>query len=148
MPRKSAAALATPLLPDKPRLKPPADLPELEKRAFLEIVASVRPEHFGLEDVPLVAAYAGLIVEERLTRIEGAKARANGDTKEEGQWAQRHARACQTMVVMVRTLRLGPKSRYGSNARRRDGQALSPGQQTWAGKEEMSRSDDWRPWQQ
>jgi hypothetical protein len=163
VPRTSAAAaLAAPLLPDKPRLKPPQGLPRAEKRAFLEVVNSVRPEHFGLEDAPLVAAYAAILVEERLTRVEIAKARAAGDTAEaagdgegaaeamaaEERWARRHARACQTMVVLARTLRLGPKSRIGGEDRRREGQARPAGLQVWGGEEEAMRPPDWRPWRQ
>jgi len=163
MPRTSAAAaLAAPLLPDKPRLEPPRGLPKAEKRAFHEVVNSVRPEHFGLEDAPLVAAYAGVLVEERLTRVEIAKARAAGDQAEaageekgaaeamaaEERWARRHARACQTMVVLARTLRLGPKSRIGGDDRRREGQARrSEPTGAWR-EEETARSPDWRPWRQ
>jgi hypothetical protein len=163
VPRTSAAAaLASPLLPDKPRLEPPRGLPKAEKRAFLEVVNSVRPEHFGLEDAPLVAAYAGVLVEERLTRVEIAKARAVGDKAEaagdekgaaeamatEERWARRHARACQTMVVLARTLRLGPKSRIGGEDRRREGQARPAGLQLWGGEGEAAHPPDWRPWRQ
>jgi hypothetical protein len=52
------------------------------------------------------------------------------------------------MVVLARTLRLGPKSRIGGEDRRREGQARPAGLQLWGGEEEAVRPPDWRPWRQ
>ena len=48
-----------------PRLSPPADLGELERKTFLDIVLACKPSHFQPSDLPLLAAYCRAIVLER-----------------------------------------------------------------------------------
>ena len=74
MPRQAAAAAGFAASTARPLLKPPPDLNALEKEAFLDIVLGAPPHHFMPSDLPLIAAYAKAIVQERIAAGELAVA--------------------------------------------------------------------------
>ena len=74
MPRQAAAASGFAASTARPLLKPPPDLNALEREAFLDIVLGAPPTHFLPSDLPLIAAYAKAIVQERIAGGELAAA--------------------------------------------------------------------------
>ena len=114
MPRKSSAdvALAGTIPTPIARLKPPADLPEgPERDLFLELVLSVRPDHFSPEDAVLLAAYSRACV---LERVAAAELAAAGYVDAEGRpsgWHTILTQATRAMTTLSRILRLNPQSR-------------------------------------
>ena len=74
MPRQAAAASGFAASTARPLLKPPPDLNALEREAFLDIVLGAPPTHFLPSDLPLVAAYAKAIVQEKIAAGELAAA--------------------------------------------------------------------------
>ena len=71
MPRQSAAHLSVVVPADAaqitrvPRVRPPAHLSEAAMKEFRDITATLEASHFRPSDVPLLAAYAQLIVASR-----------------------------------------------------------------------------------
>ena len=97
MPRQSAASLSI-LNPagTRPRLSPPAELSELERKAFVDIVTSVDSGHFRESDLPLLCAYCRAIVSER--EAAGELARAPVVDDEPSPWLRIHQAAIKTMM--------------------------------------------------
>jgi hypothetical protein len=55
-------------------IQPPPDLNKLERQEFTALVLGAPPNHFPPSDLPLLAAYAKAIVEERIAAGELAAA--------------------------------------------------------------------------
>jgi phage terminase small subunit len=112
MPRQSAAAAqfgaaSTPV----PRLIPPAELDQLEREEFLNIVLALRPDHFEPCDGPLLGAYVKAVI---LERVALGELRAAGYVDAEGKpsgWLKILAQATRTMSTYSRLLRLNPQAR-------------------------------------
>ena len=65
MPRQAAAASGF-AASTRATFKPPGDLNALEKETFLDIVLGSPPSHFLPSDLPLLAAYARAVVQEKI----------------------------------------------------------------------------------
>ena len=76
MPRQAAAAagFATGTNGTRMLLRPPADLDQLERVEFANLITGAPANHFLPSDVPLLAAYAKAIVAERVASGELAAA--------------------------------------------------------------------------
>jgi hypothetical protein len=110
VPRTSSAALSVaPVAIGPARLSPPADLPELERQKFAELVATQKPDHFRPEDVSLLCAYVRAGLTEKLAADEVAAGNL--------QWQEALAGAQRALVALSVRLRIGPRSR-GSNISR------------------------------
>jgi hypothetical protein len=130
MPRKSAAA-ARSIDPRGHRLDPPPGLSAAERKAFAATVASVRGGHFAAEDLPILAAYAAAIVQERdiaqeldaMVRPKAPPAAEDreGDEKARDRLRAAHARVAGSLTRLARALRLGAMARNPSRSRRRPG---------------------------
>jgi hypothetical protein len=104
--RKSAAALAVTAVDGRPtRLNPPSTLSEPERRAFLDLVASVVPEHFVPCDLPLVCAYVRAIALEERAAVQLRK------TATDSKWLAVWEKAQRAMVALSLRLRLSPQAR-------------------------------------
>jgi hypothetical protein len=119
MPRKSAAATAT-LDPRGRRLEPPLSLSKAEREAFVDVVKSVRPGHFNLDDMPLLITYAAAAVQERTIsrKLEAASSSPDPDDKAEAVLWAAHARVAGSLTRLARALRLGAMARNPSRHRR------------------------------
>ena len=87
----------------------PADLGELERKAFLDIVLACKPSHFQPSDLPLLAAYCRAIVLER--QASNALAVA-GHVTEDGRvspWMKVWEQANKAMLSLAHRLRLSPQ---------------------------------------
>ena len=117
MPRPSAASLSI-LNPagTRPRLSPPADLGELERKTFIDIVTSVDSGHFRESDLPLLCAYCRAVVAER--EAAGELARAPVVDGEPSPWLRVHQAAIKTMMGLSMRLRLSPQARQPNNPSR------------------------------
>src|SRR5215831_10722476 len=103
MPRKSAASLQLATIPGAPqRLHPPLELNATERKIFIDLVASNKPEHFRNSDTPLLAAYCRAIALER----RSAAALAKGDDKALVHWRE----AVRAMIPLSLRLRLSPQA--------------------------------------
>ena len=112
MPRRSSASFSIASVDGTPpRLSPPGDLGELERKAFLDIVLACKPSHFQPSDVPLLAAYCRAIVLER--QASNALAVA-GHVTEDGRvspWMKVWEQANKAMLSLAHRLRLSPQGR-------------------------------------
>jgi hypothetical protein len=120
MPRKSAAALMTSQIGERPRLQPPSiGVSTRERQIFRDIVGSVKPEHFAAEDSPLIALLA-----RGLSQCETAgREIASGST--DRFWLDLQNSGLKVVDVLTRKLRLGALSRAPHNQRTPGGTALS-----------------------
>jgi hypothetical protein len=119
MPRRSAASFAIPSVTGAPiRLSPPSDLTPDERQIFLDLVASCRPEHFRVGDLPLLSAYCRAIALER----RSAQELAAGDDKAVVRWNA----ATKAMLGLAMRLRLSPQSRQPNNPSRPGGKPERP----------------------
>ena len=124
MPRASAASL---ILLQGQRLEPPPHLSKAERAAFVEVVDSVKPEHFVAEDAPLLCAYCAASLQERAI----AAALANASAEEADRLRAAHSRAAGDLVKLARALRLGPMARNAAYNRRRPGTTRPSGPRPW-----------------
>jgi phage terminase small subunit len=100
----------------RPRLRPPAELSELERQAFLAIVTSVESGHFRESDLPLLCAYCRAIIAECEAASE--LARSPVVDNEPSPWLRIHQAAVKTMMGLSMRLRLSPQSRQANNPTR------------------------------
>ena len=112
MPRRSSASFSVISVDGTPpRLSPPADLGELERKTFLDIVLACKLSHFQPSDLPLLAAYCRAIVLER--QASNALAVA-GHVTEDGRvspWMKVWEQASKAMLSLAHRLRLSPQGR-------------------------------------
>ena len=118
MPRKSAAALSI-MSPTgtPPRLTPPPTLNEDAKRVFLDVVCSVRADHFQPSDGLLLARYA----EAAVMASDAATMLASEGTVIDGKpspWLAVHAAMTKAMLGLSHRLRLSPQGRSPTNPKR------------------------------
>jgi phage terminase small subunit len=114
MPRKSAAASFFPTIngPSE-RLRPTAELTEIEKQIFCDIVAASKPNAFQPSDMPLLINYCQAIAAAR---------EANEHLRSEGRvvdgkpsaWLAVLAMAQKGMLAFAHRLRLSPQGRSPS----------------------------------
>jgi hypothetical protein len=93
------------------RLKPPAGLGELEKKAFFDLISSVPSGQFQQSDLPLICRWAELTV---LAEQAAGELAAAGPVTADGRvspWFSVHERATKSLVALALRLRLGPQSR-------------------------------------
>jgi hypothetical protein len=93
------------------RLRPPATLGELERRAFVDLVTSVPAGQFRECDLPLLCRWAELTVICEQARGELA---VQGMVTADGKvspWFSIHAQATKALSGLALRLRLGPQSR-------------------------------------
>ena len=117
MPRQSSASLSM-INPigTQPRLSPPAELSELERETFIDIVTGVDSGHFRQSDLALLCAYCRAIVAER--EAAGELARAPVVDGEPSPWLRIHQAAVKTMMGLSMRLRLSPQARQANNPSR------------------------------
>jgi phage terminase small subunit len=111
MPRKSADALAIfPYSGEPPRLSPPLDLAETERKIFLDIVTACKPGKFEPSDLPLLAAYCRAIA---LEREASARLQAEGYVVDgrPSAWLAMLTQASKTLLALSHRLRLSPQGR-------------------------------------
>jgi hypothetical protein len=117
MPRRTAEARRFKVRSSPERLQPPAGLTSAEKKIFVDIVSSNRPEHFQPSDLPLLTAYVHAIaLEQALAR------RIASDSPTLMRWE----RAVKSMSMLSHRLRLSPQSRRSTNP----GRPASDGRET------------------
>jgi hypothetical protein len=121
MPRRSNNSLPVAYIgPGPRRLEPPPDMAEgsLERRLFMETVASVAADHFSAEDAILVAEYARSAALAQRASQELAAFSTVGDRA--SPWLEVHSAAVRSLDRLAVRLRLGPRARQ-PNTRRRPG---------------------------
>jgi hypothetical protein len=119
MPRRSAANLSVMSVDGTPpRLTPPSTLNADAKKVFLDVVCSVRPEHFQPAHGLLLARYAECAV----MAGDAATMLANdGPVTADGKpspWLAVHAGMVKSMVALAHRLKLSPQSRSPTNPSR------------------------------
>jgi phage terminase small subunit len=97
------------------RLRPPATLGELERRAFVDLVTTVPAGQFTASDLPLLCRWAELTVICEQARGELA-AQGMVVTDDKGKasaspWFSIYAQAVKALSGLCLRLRLGPQSR-------------------------------------
>jgi hypothetical protein len=102
MPRQSSAARHFKVHSSADRLRPPPELTAVEKRLFIDLVATNKPEHFRPSDLPLLVAYV------HACALEAALAR---QITRDGDVLPRWERATKVMASLSLRLRLSPQSR-------------------------------------
>jgi hypothetical protein len=115
MPRQAAAAAGF-AKTTRPMLKPPPDLNELEREAFLDIVLGARRPRISLpSDLLLVACYAKAIVQERIASGDLAAAGYVVDGKPSA-WLSVWKETQRSMTTLARMLALSPGGRVPSKS--------------------------------
>jgi hypothetical protein len=102
MPRQSSASRAFKVHSSAERLRPPPELTTAEKKIFVELVATNKPEHFRPSDLPLLVAYTHACALEATLARQIAK---------DDEVLPRWERACKVMTALSMRLRLSPQSR-------------------------------------
>jgi phage terminase small subunit len=111
MPRKSAAALATPPINgEPPRLQPPASLSETEQAIFTAVVGACDAKHFRKSDLPLLCRFCELTA---LADQAGRELRENGAVLDgkPSPWIVVQEKCVRGLVALSARLRLCPQSR-------------------------------------
>ena len=114
MPRQAAAASGFAASTARPLLKPPPDLNALEKEAFLDIVLGAPSHHFMPSDLPLLAAYARAIVQEKIAAGELARAYVVDDKP--SPWLPVWQASIRAVTTLARMLALSPGGRVPSKS--------------------------------
>ena len=114
MPRQAAAASGFAASTARPLLKPPPDLNALEKEAFLDIVLGVPPHHFMPSDLPLVAAYARAVIQEKIAAGELGRAYVVDDKP--SPWLPVWQASIRAVTTLARMLALSPGGRVPSKS--------------------------------
>src|SRR6478735_1600357 len=114
MPRQAAAASGFAASTARPLLKPPRDLNALEREAFLDIVLGAPPTHFLPSDLPLIAAYAKAIVQERIAA--GELAAAYVVDGKPSPWLPVWQASIRAVTTLARMLALSPGGRVPSKS--------------------------------
>ena len=86
----------------RPKIEAPPSLSASEKQLFERIVAQASPQHFVMNDIPLLASFVGAC-----SLVEHAHAAAMRSPDHLKDWE----RACKTMIALSRQLRLAPIGR-------------------------------------
>ncbi|WP_409191036.1 hypothetical protein [Bradyrhizobium sp. RDM4] len=137
MPRRSSAAL--PFSEPTSRVRPPDDLVGDARTVFVEIVTSVRADHFQGGDIPTLAVFCRAIVQEKRASAGLAK---DGCVMADGRpsgWLNVLADAKRTISTYSRLLRLNPSARLLTPS-----PAAEPGPVSWVERQHLMRrgSDD------
>jgi phage terminase small subunit len=114
MPRRSAASLSAVTITGTPhRLSPPADLGQVERQLFIDLIGASKPEAFRPSDLPLLCAYCRAISKERQA---WARLEAEGDVVDgkPSPWLAVWAQAHKSMLAFSHRLRLSPQGRTPS----------------------------------
>jgi phage terminase small subunit len=120
LPRRTNPSLTIAYLaPSLDRLRPPADLGEVESEVFRQTVAAAPLDHFASEDLPLLSAYCRAVVLERTASAELATGAVIGSVP--SPWLAVHAQMVRALSQLTVRLRIGPRSRAPSNNRRAAG---------------------------
>jgi phage terminase small subunit len=119
MPRQAASGLSFSSFAGTPeRLKPPPELGPAERRLFAAIVAGVKPDHFQVQDGPLLARYveASIMAGQAADhiRVEGAVAIDAQGRQRPSPWVQIHGQCTKAMLGLSTRLRLSPQARAGN----------------------------------
>jgi hypothetical protein len=114
MPRQAAAAagFVTGTTGTRMLLKPPADLDQLERVEFANLISGAPASHFLPSDVPLIAAYAKAIVAERVAAVELAAAYVVDDKP--SPWLPIWQAKVRALTTLARMLSLSPGGRVAS----------------------------------
>ena len=86
----------------------------MEKEAFLDIVLGAPPHHFMPSDLPLVAAYARAIVQEKIAAGELARAYVVDDKP--SPWLPVWQASIRAVTTLARMLALSPGGRVPSKS--------------------------------
>ena len=113
MPRQAAAASGF-AASTRAMLKPPGDLNALEKETFLDIVLGSPPSHFLPSDLPLLAAYARAVVQEKIAAGELARAYVVDDKP--SAWLPVWQASIRAVTTLARMLALSPGGRVPSKS--------------------------------
>lgn len=112
MPRKSAAALAAPVIDvSRIRVEPPSTLTGPARAIFCAVVDSVDPSHFRACDVPAIEAFAEAISLARTAAAQIATQGAVADGRA-SPWVGILERAHRSVAGLGRALRLTPHARH------------------------------------
>jgi hypothetical protein len=115
MPRQAAAASSFAANGStRALLQPPLDLNELEKQEFIALVLGAPPSHLIPSDLPLLAAYAKVIVEERVAAAELSAAPVI-DGKP-SPWLAIWQAKVRALTTLARMLALSPGGRVPSKS--------------------------------
>src|SRR5215211_7897288 len=116
MPRRSTASLSllTSRNPEATRLRPPAWLPEPERRVFAELVADSAPTHFRASDLPVLCAYveATVLSRQAMQQMREASAVVSGKPSP---WLTVREKATPEIFSLSLRLRLSPQARATNN---------------------------------
>lgn len=113
MPRKSAdALLAVPI--SRPRLSPPEDMSEPARALWLEIVDSLKVDHFQPSDAPLLRAYVEAVILSQQANAELTRSGPVLDGKT-SPWLALAGKAGQAITSLSARLRLCPQSRISKD---------------------------------
>jgi phage terminase small subunit len=118
MPRRSAASLSVMSVDGTPpRLTPPPTLNEDAKRVFLDVVCSVRADHFQPADTLLLARYAecAVMAGDAATMLTTEGTVIDGKPSP---WLSVHAGMVKAMLGLSHRLRLSPQGRSPTNPSR------------------------------
>jgi hypothetical protein len=99
-------------------VRPPANLPDRERTAFVDLVTACRPDHFHDCDAPLLCRYAELIV---LCERAAAAIRQEGAVRDgkANAWLSIQRDAIRGLLGLSMRLRVSPQARQGHrNAKR------------------------------
>src|SRR5262249_25279802 len=91
-------------------MRPPPNLGQRERQAFIELVSGCDPRHFRPADLPLICRYveAAVLAEQAAGEMAAGGAVIDGKVSP---WFAVHQSACKTVSVLALRLRLGPQSR-------------------------------------
>ena len=114
MPRRSAASLGVvPVLPGRGRPEPPADLDELERQIWREVVDAL-PGHWldtaGQVILRRLVAQAAVSERQEL-RLRQLRAQQQDDGEEAGALAAQHGVVAKNVAYLLSQLRATPRSR-------------------------------------
>jgi phage terminase small subunit len=111
MPRPSPVSAAFPTV-GTARLRPPADLGDgPERELFLQLVLSLRPDHFQQSDAILLTAFCRAAIMERTASAALAKSGYVDDDGEPSGWLKILTQSQRSLTTLSRLLRLNTISR-------------------------------------
>jgi hypothetical protein len=117
MPRKSAASLSVISIEGRAnRLRPPTNLPEIERNLFASLVAANSPTHFKLSDMPLLCQYVAAAVLADQAAAELRVAPVIGGLKP-SPWLAVFEKCTRATTTLSMRLRLSPQARAPKNDR-------------------------------
>jgi hypothetical protein len=93
------------------RIRPPPDLPEPVRRAFLALVASCPAEQFRACDLELLVRWSEACVTAKEARLQLETGGYVIDGNKPSPWVAIHQAALKNQALLALRLRLGPQSR-------------------------------------